>query len=252
MFEYDNVKNFTGIEDREVLREFADIEEAIRLGIARPIGSISASSGKGMVAYIEGWDLYIVSAENDDTAISLMGYLPKRAGYGLCVHGEKAISFAKDFLGLSGSETYYQFVYEGSKEDIAVHMGSHGGYPLEVRHPLASDLETVKKYYDLIPEEDLERDFSNPAFLGGYTEGKMSCFIGLHREGAMGLLRVFPEYRRRGYAEKIYSTLTYEQIKRGAIPYCHVDVTNDASIALQKKLGFSVAKQPLAWLGPDW
>ncbi|MBO4819571.1 MAG: GNAT family N-acetyltransferase [Firmicutes bacterium] len=245
MIEYPIIKNLLNISDEEKLLDFADIEEALRLGIAVPKEVIP---GKGILIYIGSGDVYILSAVDDDTADKLLSLLPEDGFYVLCVHGEKAISKVKSSMNdLMGEETYYQFVYPGSADDISAHMVCNEGYTLSICHPGDEYFKEVIANYDLVPEEDLRMDFEDPSFLAGFTDGEMACFIGRHREGAMGLLRVFPQYRRRGYAEKIYSTLIYEQIKRGALPYCQVDVTNDASIHLQNKLGFLKAAQPVGW-----
>ena len=246
MTDFRITKELTGIEDEETLLDFADIEEAVRLGLAKPVFTLP---GKAILALIEEENTYILSAADDQSAVTLLEKLPKEGFCLLCVHGEKAIEHAVKALGFKGNETIYsQYVYMKDAEDISVHMKPSKGYLLEVRHPGEEVFPEVLANYDLVPEEDLIRDFRNECFLGGFADGEFACFIGLHGEGAMGLLRVFPRFRRRGYAEIIYSTLIYNQLKRGALPYCHVDVTNEASIRLQNKLGFVKAKKPVAWL----
>ena len=245
MIDFVNVKKLTGIDDEETLLDFADIEEAIRIGLAVPVRTIK---GKAILARIEDEETYIYCSADDECHDELFSALPKEGPYVLCVHGDKAMDFARKELKLKENTIYYQYVYPLSEEDISKHMKCAEGYSLEVLRPGEEVFGQVLANYDVIPEEDLRKDFANPAFLGGFTEGEFACFIGLHREGAMGLLRVFPQFRRRGYAEKIYSTLIYQQLKRGALPYCHVDVTNDASIHLQNKLGFVRAQKKLAWM----
>ncbi len=245
MTDFRITKELTGIEDEEILLDFADIEEAVRLGLAKPVFTLP---GKAVLALIDD-NTYILSSADDESAIKLLSFIPKDGFCVLCVHGEKAIEHAVKTLGFKGNDTLYsQFVYPGGEEDISVHMRPSKGYSLEVRHPGEEVFPQVLANYDLVPEDDLRKDFQNECFLGGFADGEFACFIGLHPEGAMGLLRVFPQFRRRGYAEIIYSTLIYNQLKRGALPYCHVDVTNEASIRLQNKLGFVKAKKPVAWL----
>ena len=245
MIGYPNITKLTGISDPDILLDFADIEEALRLGIAKPVKTIP---GKGLLAAIEDEVVYILCALDKESSAQLMKELPKDRTVVLCIHGEEAIELAKEELGAAYEDTYYQYVYTGSSEDISKHMKCADGYDLEIFHPGDEYFDTVKEYYDLVPEEDLRRDFHDPSFLGGLADGEFACFIGLHGEGAMGLLRVFPKFRRRGFAEKIYSTLIFNQLKRGAIPYCHVDITNDASIHLQNKLGFVRAGMKVAWM----
>ena len=248
MTDYTNVKKITGITDKSILLDLADIEEALRLGIASVECTIPE---KGVLARMKSDIVFLLSAADLESSILLMDKLPKDEPYVLCIHGTEAIGYAKEKCGLTGNTLYFQYVYEGSAEEISKHMVCLEGCDLEVRHPGEESFAQVVQNYDLIPEYDLRKDFEDPSFLGGFTEGEFACFIGLHREGAMGLLRVFPQFRRRGYAEKIYSTLIYNQLKRGAIPYCHVDVTNDASIHIQNKLGFTKAQKTVAWLSHD-
>ena len=245
MIGYPLVKKHIEINDEKELLNYADIEEALRLGLAEVVELMPR---KALLVHMKEGGAYLLCASDCKSAVSLMKKLPKDEFYILCLHGAEAIEFAKKEMGMDADNLYYQFIYPGSSEDISKHMVCNEGYDLDVCHPGEEVFPEVLANYDLVPEEDLKKDFHNPAFLGGFTEGKFACFIGLHGEGAMGLLRVFPQYRRRGYAEKIYSTLIYDQIKRGALPYCQVDVTNDASIHLQNKLGFVKADQIVAWL----
>ena len=66
----------------------------------------------------------------------------------------------------------------------------------------------------------------------------------------MGMLEVFPEYRRRGIGE--YLTLAYASrlLARGRVPWSQVIAGNDASLAMQLKWGFTVAPERIAWLRP--
>lgn len=118
---------------------------------------------------------------------------------------------------------------------------------LTVRHPDSEDFSVVAANYDLVSGEWLRYDFEKPDFLGGYLDGKLVCFTGLHSEGSMGMLTVLPEYRRRGFAQQIYSSLINNQLRQGRIAYAQVYTDNASSLALQKKLGFRFAQQPIWW-----
>ena len=64
----------------------------------------------------------------------------------------------------------------------------------------------------------------------------------------MGLLLIFPEYRRRGYAEELEGYMTNVILSEGRVPYAHIIEDNYKSVNLQKKLGFSVADEKVYWL----
>ena len=73
-------------------------------------------------------------------------------------------------------------------------------------------------------------------------------FIGMHTEGSMGFLEVLPEYRRRGYGYALEGSLIALHLERGWTPFCHVVEGNNASLALQKKLGMTFSPQPAIWV----
>ena len=65
----------------------------------------------------------------------------------------------------------------------------------------------------------------------------------------MGMLEVFPEARRRGYAQALEAALIDTFMAAGRIPYCHVALDNEASKALQRKLGLRRIDTVQCWFG---
>lgn len=82
---------------------------------------------------------------------------------------------------------------------------------------------------------------------GLFVDGKLAGFIGVHTEGAMGMLEIYPEYRKRGYGYALEAFLIGRQMQSGEIPYCHVIDGNDVSVRLQQKLGMRKADLPAIW-----
>ena len=76
-------------------------------------------------------------------------------------------------------------------------------------------------------------------------------FMGEHLEGAIGLLHVLPEYRNRGYAQELEAFMIEHMMKKGQVPYGHVVVDNEASMELQKKMGFEFWDGTMSWLFSD-
>ena len=85
--------------------------------------------------------------------------------------------------------------------------------------------------------------------LGAEIDGQLAGFIGIHEEGAMGLLEVLPAFRRRGLAETLEAALIQWQLERGFLPYAQVRIGNTASEALQRKLGLVFDSRVLRWVG---
>lgn len=83
---------------------------------------------------------------------------------------------------------------------------------------------------------------------GLFENGVLAGFIGMHTEGSMGMLEVFPEHRRKGYGYQLEAFLIAWHLERGWIPYCHIIDGNNASMRLQEKLGLTFAELPAIWV----
>ena len=87
------------------------------------------------------------------------------------------------------------------------------------------------------------------ALLGAFfLNGILAGFIGTHHEGSMGMLEIFPEYRRLGLGYALESALIRRLMEQGAIPYCQVYEGNEASLRLQRKLGLTFSDEFVYWL----
>lgn len=159
----------------------------------------------------------------------------------LIVRGDRFMEFARDKLGLSQIVPCWQVLYE--KGEPLPLCGS-----LLLRHPSEQDFARVRETYSTESDDALRADFDRDDFLGGYVGGQFVGYIGTHSEGAMGLLEIFPEFRRCGYAQEIYSALINRQLRAGRLPYAQVVEGNEASLALQRKLGFTFSRQRIFWM----
>lgn len=112
-----------------------------------------------------------------------------------------------------------------------------------------SYLDFVAEHYSLFHDPEyivflLETQMLFGLFKGGEIVG----FIGLHAEGAMGLLEVLPAFRRMGYGAELESCLCSYLQKKGLVPYGNVVDGNAASLALQASLGMTRASLCSIWL----
>ncbi len=102
--------------------------------------------------------------------------------------------------------------------------------------------------------EDDERYIKNrvkAGMIGAFNEkGECVGFIGTHGEGSIGLLKVIPEYRRKGIANALEARMMNRKIKTGETPFAHVVVGNYKSIALQNKMGMEIADKIVTWVWP--
>ncbi len=76
--------------------------------------------------------------------------------------------------------------------------------------------------------------------LGGFEDGELVGFIGEHPGGSFGMLEVFPAWRRQGWGLALESAMICACLERGEVPWCEVFAGNEASLALQERLGLTV------------
>ena len=113
------------------------------------------------------------------------------------------------------------------------------------------DLPVVEQHYDLIeyPTELAERITSGGMY-GACVEDRLAGFIGVHTEGAMGMLTVLEEYRGRGIGSALLTYLVRQELRRGHVPYSQIFRENRVSMALQKKVGMALQPETIWWLLP--
>ena len=149
---------------------------------------------------------------------------------------------ARALLGQKGRNTLqdcWQMVYLGKapkepEEDLRV-LGPEW-------------LPQVMEHYHAGDENYLRDRLEQGLMLGAFVDDRLAGFIGVHAEGSMGFLEVFPEYRRQGLASALERGMIFLQMRRGWQPYCQVIVGNEPSMALQQKLGLVQAEGHVCWL----
>lgn len=107
-------------------------------------------------------------------------------------------------------------------------------------------------YHDLHTRREIEKLLGDGALYGAFVEEDgaevLAGFIGTHAEGGMGMLEVFPRYRRRGIALALERHLINRTLARGYTPYGHVFTDNAPSLALQEKMGLKASGSLVYWV----
>lgn len=113
------------------------------------------------------------------------------------------------------------------------------------------DLPVVVEHYSLIEDSDVlaERIVSGNMY-GACVNDQVAGFIGLHADGAMGMLTVLEEYRGKGLGMALLNDLIRRELRRGHIPYSHILRGNTVSLHLQKKAGMAFHSDPIWWVMP--
>ena len=110
-------------------------------------------------------------------------------------------------------------------------------------------IQSIKKRFEALVGEEISFTLEVvPELLGGFVGDTLVGFIGWHPEGDMGLLHVFEAYRRQGFAYAMEALQINLMLKRGELPRGQVIRGNEASLALQVKLGFTVADSTVSWM----
>ena len=217
----------------------ADFLESLRMEDAR----ILHDSEGALLVQLISWPLYLIAAVDSEEGKQLIdGLLPDENGEIVIVaRGEPLVDYAKQ-CGFQTVSPCVQVLYD-KKEPISFET------ELVIRHPDLSEYERIKDAYTLpISEEEVLASIDRPEFSAGYLDGEMVGFIGMHPEGSLGMLHIFDEYRGRGYAEILEKHMINGRIAAGAYPYGQVFVDNEASLALQRKMGMTFSKDSIYWM----
>ena len=71
---------------------------------------------------------------------------------------------------------------------------------------------------------------------------KLVSWVVLKRYGGLGMLMTLPEYRGKGLAQAVVTSLCLKLLDSNISPFCYVSKENIASASLFEKLGFEVYK----------
>lgn len=174
-------------------------------------------------------------------------YEKMRSGMTAC-NGETIAAIVADFFEYDVITHCYQVVYSPEKPIALKGM-------LQIEKATEKHLQTIIVTYDKESPEALKKLVERGNIYCAYAADEKQKdkknfvgYIGQHPDGSMGLLLIFPEYRRHGYAEELESFQINKILAEGRTPYAHIITDNFKSIALQEKLGAIVAKDKVLWM----
>lgn len=197
----------------------------------------------GILMHDEIADSYLASAKTLAGAKDIVNMLPQ--DYGTFVAHEEIFTQIESEWNINSSLMSYNHVYE-SKEVYDISNDSIKFHLLDDK-----DMDIVKEHYTIKPlctNTYLQRCIKR-GMLGAYIGNTLVGFIGMHDNGAMGLLEIFDEYQGKGIATLLQMAYTNKLINeeyKGNI-YSQVNAKNEISLHLQEKLHFIKAKTPCYW-----
>jgi tRNA (guanine37-N1)-methyltransferase len=211
-----------------------------------------AARSDGGVVLVDGGGRWLLTAESLDGGVALLraaladGWERPRT---VVAHRPGSVEAVEDVLGLEAGHQCHQVVFLGEAVPAPPRDDLHYSW-LGVEY-----IDFVHSTYSL----GLDRDYvaervAAGAVLGAFLdEGDEPAaepigYMGIHGEGSMGMLEVLPAHRRQHVGESLQLTLTSLRLAGGHIPYGQVIVGNDASLALQRKLGFTISTPDVTWM----
>lgn len=229
-------------EDKKDRLLYIDMQESLDQGNAHVV----FDSENTLVLRENEWPLYYIASSDFEEVDKLLDEIIPKDGKPddypmLLPHGDELIEHVLEKTGYTGIEKCYQLLYD-CDEPIKFET------ELDIRKPDPEDFYKIAETYHMVDEDVLKQDVADPHFFGGYIDGELACYAGMHSEGALGLLHVFEKFRGRGYAQQLEAHIINNHMKEGRRPYGHVFETNTASLELQKKMGLSRSEGKLAWV----
>lgn len=215
---------------------YADMIDPLKAGTAESI----YSSEHGVVIAFEGGTCF-VALFNKEKAGEIASCIPDDTQC-VMIH-ESAMEEEVKKQGFVLETPCALYVYDRS-EPVPI-TDKHEIITLGRQH-----IDLVCEHYHLFSDRNyFTQRLESGVFRGIKVEGEIAGFIARHREGAMGMLEVFPEYRRQGLAYELEGAYINEIRKEGRLAYCNVINGNDSSAALQNRLGLVKATGISDWYG---
>ena len=183
---------------------------------------------------------YMLSVASCDVGIKLLDLLPDEGLF--TIHQDFMLDAIKKKVRYSTLMENYQAVY--FYKDRLPNVGDLKIKPLDLRC-----FDIINDSYDIDVGEDYLRDrLESGNIFGGFSEGDFVGFIGIHAEGSIGLLKVFDQYCRRGFGRALTHFAVNHQLKNRITPFVQIGVSNEVSLSLVRKIGFTVSEGRVYWL----
>ena len=119
----------------------------------------------------------------------------------------------------------------------------------DIRQLDRSYAKLIDENYDLADEEEITAQLDAGVIFGAFVKGELAGFIGRHDEGSVGMLFVFPQFRRMGIAEALERNYVNRELAEGNVAYGQIFVGNTPTRQLQEKLGMDFSDKFICWCG---
>ena len=198
---------------------------------------------------------YMLKTDNPKEGIEWLKKHEHRNYELMTLHEDEVVDYAKSQYNVVEEMRCYQGVWTKDKAperkgilDFRVATNDDAPFLREQYHDWTDEygykvIATGELFIAKIPAND-----GGTAGSADGTAGTEIGFIGRHLEGANGWLFVLPEYRNKGFAEEMEAFMCERTLSQGLISFGHVEVGNEKSMNLQKKIGIEFWEGLLSWL----
>ncbi|MEG1548300.1 MAG: GNAT family N-acetyltransferase [Clostridia bacterium] len=207
--------------------------------LKRGIGHIRYAAEDGVLLYNRVSSSYLISCKTRERAGIIAKSLPSTGM--VTLHQEEYVDLFLDLGFMPELERCYQAAY-------LCDMPMEGAEGFDIRLLTMEHLPFIIEHYNSIDDKAYIEQCLKQGMFGAFDGGALMGFIGMHLEGSMGLLHILPQYRKRGVGGALEAYLVNYLLGCGRIPYGQVIYTNQASLNLQRRLGFSISKERLVWI----
>ena len=193
----------------------------------------------GVVLRYEG--ICFISASNDAAALRLLPLIAD----GPCVaaHNDALIAPLCSEHGYALMMRCYNHAY------LRAEPPAYALPPGAAIRPLTrSDLPAVIAHYHTVSSPEYAAERLDAGMFGVTVDGRLAGFIGTHAERSMGMLEIFPAYRRMGLAHALEAHFIGQLLAQGRVPFGQVVADNAPSLRLQEKLGMTIGNRIMSWI----
>lgn len=224
----------------EELNHFCDMKEVYRRGNCE----ILYEENDGIMLLDHTTKMYYASAKNIEAAKDILYKLP--SDYETFIaHEEVFKTLENKSFSYQSCLVAYNHLYS-KKEKYRIPEN-----PFTFKMLEESEIEKVKENYTMIEELGYEylQERIKEGMMAAYLNQELVGFIGMHNDGAIGMLEVFKGYEGQHIATYLQCAYINHlmDVKYPGLLYSQVMEDNEVSMHIQKKLKFEKASRPVYW-----
>ncbi len=219
-----------------------DMLEALRRGI----GQVLYAGKDGVQMLVR--ETYMQSASSPEAARRLTAMLPNHVCAFVAHESYGKTAFEERFRG---TEQFHDGIFCNPcrfavwTEKTLVQVS--GEY--QIGRLTEEYTEAVEKQYHLFDDlAYIAERIQAGTIYGAFSGDELAGFIGEHSEGGIGMLEVYPAFRRKGVGSVLVADAVNRGLSAGKTAYGDVILGNEASFALQHSLGMTISEAEHYWL----